>query len=403
MVSKYKKGIGQGWRNESARHSLASRGIKTKINYAEMYPEYDSRKSFYGNADVRREGGRIILKSYNTDVAYIKDGKAYVNGTYSPTTSRHIKEFLKQNGFKAESSAQIMRDYGGKEEAEEPKSSQKISRDEKPSISSSSMGTEFNLGGGITIVARTTPSRDGFNHVAEYYKDGVLIDSAKVHYINRTWEKYNFETAIRKLLDKVGVSEEQKKNIMGATERLSIGKSDEMFKSVAMVAGLGEIFGKSPKEKNDWKLRMLKAGLSGKGFEEPEDWNTLSEEEKGKRLDKILKFMHEKKTDYARLNPENITRIYQTKTHTIAVDDKGKEHKFKRLPIQPEKISKEDLQKYDDWFGESGFDILEDMTRVQLWNLPPYKTQKQVDKVNRWWSKLSPQEKKQNYEQYGVY
>ena len=47
---------------------------------------YDARQSFYG--------------------------KAYVVDTYSQTTLRHIKEFLKQNGFKADSKKQIMEDYG---------------------------------------------------------------------------------------------------------------------------------------------------------------------------------------------------------------------------------------------------------------------------------------------------
>ena len=74
--------------------------------------QYDSRKSFYGKADVRQEGNKLILKSYNTDVAYIQDGRAVVKGTYSPTTLRHIKEFLRQNGFKADSAKQIMKDYG---------------------------------------------------------------------------------------------------------------------------------------------------------------------------------------------------------------------------------------------------------------------------------------------------
>ena len=36
---------------------------------------YDTRKSFYGKAKVRTENGKIILRSYNTDVAYIKNGK----------------------------------------------------------------------------------------------------------------------------------------------------------------------------------------------------------------------------------------------------------------------------------------------------------------------------------------
>jgi hypothetical protein len=39
MVSKYKKGLGQGWRNESSRHSLSAHGIKTgcKVDYAKDY------------------------------------------------------------------------------------------------------------------------------------------------------------------------------------------------------------------------------------------------------------------------------------------------------------------------------------------------------------------------------
>ena len=56
------------------------------------------------------------------------------------------------------------------------------------------------------------------------------------------------------------------------------------LKSVGMVAALGEIFGSTKKEKNDWKLRMLKAGLSSKGLSVPEDWDRLSEEDKENRL-----------------------------------------------------------------------------------------------------------------------
>lgn len=53
-----------------------------------------------------------LLESYGTDVAYVQGGKAHVGGGYSTTTLRHIKEFLKQEGFKAETKAQILRDYG---------------------------------------------------------------------------------------------------------------------------------------------------------------------------------------------------------------------------------------------------------------------------------------------------
>ena len=71
----------------------------------------DSRKKFYGKAKTRREGNKLILKSYNTDVAFIENGKAKVRGGYSPTTMRHIKEFLKQQGFYVKDTKQILKEY----------------------------------------------------------------------------------------------------------------------------------------------------------------------------------------------------------------------------------------------------------------------------------------------------
>ena len=77
----------------------------------ELNCNYDGRKSFYGKANVIEQDGKKILRSYSTNVCFIEDGKAKVNGTYSNTTLRHIKEFLKQNGFKADSQRQILKDY----------------------------------------------------------------------------------------------------------------------------------------------------------------------------------------------------------------------------------------------------------------------------------------------------
>lgn len=82
--------------------------------YEYLQPRFDSRKSFYRKAKVRRENGRRILTSYSTDVAEISNGTPRVHGMYSPTTSRHIKEFLKQGGFETGSSRQIMKKYGKK-------------------------------------------------------------------------------------------------------------------------------------------------------------------------------------------------------------------------------------------------------------------------------------------------
>jgi hypothetical protein len=74
----------------------------------------DSRNSFYGKAKVNMlEDGRKVLLSYNENVAEISsDGRnARVNGSYSKTTTRHIKEFLRQEGFNAENMKQMLKDY----------------------------------------------------------------------------------------------------------------------------------------------------------------------------------------------------------------------------------------------------------------------------------------------------
>ena len=79
----------------------------------DLSPRYDARQKFYGKARVDVDDDKMTLISYNTKVAEIVKGKPKVFGYYSMTTFRHIREFLKQNGFKAESKAQILKDYKG--------------------------------------------------------------------------------------------------------------------------------------------------------------------------------------------------------------------------------------------------------------------------------------------------
>lgn len=89
------------------------------MSYLLLEPRFDSRKSFYGKARVEADYPIVKLWSYSTNVATIiydgqPDGntRAEVYGTYSQTTLRHIKEFLKQYGFKADNARQILADYG---------------------------------------------------------------------------------------------------------------------------------------------------------------------------------------------------------------------------------------------------------------------------------------------------
>jgi hypothetical protein len=69
-----------------------------------LQPNYDTRNSFYDKARVEIDGDIKILYSYETKVSYIKDldngeFEVVVLGVWGDTTTRHIKEFLLQNGF----------------------------------------------------------------------------------------------------------------------------------------------------------------------------------------------------------------------------------------------------------------------------------------------------------------
>lgn len=51
------------------------------------------------------------------------------------------------------------------------------------------------------IQCKTTKTRQGFNHLAHLYVNGVKVDSAKCEYINRTWEEWPYQSVLYELLN----------------------------------------------------------------------------------------------------------------------------------------------------------------------------------------------------------
>jgi len=157
---------------------------------------------------------------------------------------------------------------------------------------------KFQIGKGLFILCEYKNTRNGFKHTAklvrevsgtgEDYHSEQVLDECKVCYLNRTWERYEFESVLSKMLDRIKeLTPEAKKEVL---ERGAI--DDPAMKtlgSVAMVAQFGDIFhGGDQKSSNDWKARMLKAGLGDSGLSMPEDWNKLTEDEKQRRLDGVI-------------------------------------------------------------------------------------------------------------------
>lgn len=67
-----------------------------KFAHFALNPVYDSRKSFYGKANVEQVENMLDLYSYTTRVVRFdsKNYRAEFTGAWSATTTRHIREFL---------------------------------------------------------------------------------------------------------------------------------------------------------------------------------------------------------------------------------------------------------------------------------------------------------------------
>lgn len=108
----------------------------------------------------------------------------------------------------------------------------------------------------------------------------IIIDGQQYRQVSFNKKTKEFTEILGKKIN--GSVQEQKKR-----EEES---SNSFLRTVAGVAAMGDILaGDSKAAKNDWKARMLKAGLENKGLIMPDDWESLSEEEKEKRLNGAIK------------------------------------------------------------------------------------------------------------------
>jgi len=140
----------------------------------------------------------------------------------------------------------------------------------------------------INILCEWKNTKNGFKHEATLLINGFEKDKTKINYLNRTWERFEFESVVKKLINKTEELNEEEK-----TKCLNFFKGDltdwTNFKTTGLIAGMGEVFAKTQKDKNDWKKKILQTGLKNQGFTIPTDWESLNEEEKEKRLNLVIK------------------------------------------------------------------------------------------------------------------
>ena len=156
---------------------------------------------------------------------------------------------------------------------------------------------EFKIDEVHEITCTCENTRYGFRHLANLYRTGlsgttVLIEKAKVCYYNRTWESFEFKTVISQLLDKAKIlTKDQKSEFLNRCRQNNLDEVNKSFGFISSIAKLGNIFCENQKDKNDWKERMIKAGLENKGLIMPDDWDSLPEDTKEQRLNGIIQML----------------------------------------------------------------------------------------------------------------
>ena len=152
--------------------------------------------------------------------------------------------------------------------------------------------TTFRLSRRITVECETYETRYSWGHKAYMTVKGKGEDYAKITYYNRTWESYQFESILEYIVDRSKLLTKRQKTYARKAIRhyqeLEHERVNRRFASLGAVMAMGDIIAGDKKGANDWKTRMLKAGLGDKGLIMPEDWETLPENEKQARLDAII-------------------------------------------------------------------------------------------------------------------
>lgn len=101
-------------------------------------------------------------------------------------------------------------------------------------------------------------------------------------------QTYRTESINRKTKEFSGTEGRVIDGSIESEEKRNEENDNSFLKTVGLIAKMGEIFADTTKDSNDWKTRMIKAGLGNKGLIMPEDWNELTEEDKETRLNNVI-------------------------------------------------------------------------------------------------------------------
>lgn len=78
----------------------------------------------------------------------------------------------------------------------------------------------FKINEHIEIVCDSKSTRNGFKHEATLMRNGYEQETVKINYLNRTWERYEYESVLKKLVDSSkNLSSNEKEDCMKVIRR----------------------------------------------------------------------------------------------------------------------------------------------------------------------------------------
>jgi len=60
----------------------------------------------------------------------------------------------------------------------------------------------FQINERVNVECHTNSTKSGFSHIAKLFINGKQVKKVSCQYLNRTWERYQYESVLKKLANK---------------------------------------------------------------------------------------------------------------------------------------------------------------------------------------------------------
>ena len=92
----------------------------------------------------------------------------------------------------------------------------------------------------ITFENSYKNKRSGFTHISKLFYEGVELVEVKAHYLNRTWEAYPYQSAMKQAVHKAIENEISAQKEKQQIKRLTQTKKEEIQNNSSLIQELKE-------------------------------------------------------------------------------------------------------------------------------------------------------------------